>query len=315
VKPRVGVSACLLGEPVRYDGGHKRDDFIADRLSAFVDYVPVCPEMELGLGTPRPTLRLERRGSATRLVFAKSRQDITDGMSAWSRARVDALAAQNLSGYIFKKGSPSCGLERVKVVTDKGGPAPSEQGVFARIWSRATPGLAAEEEGRLNDRGLRHHFLVRLFAAARWQELLSAKPRLKDLVEFHARHKFLLQTHGEAALRQLGPLVANAKKAAWPGVLKKYEEGFFAGLARPASAGATVNALQHMFGYFSDRLEPSEKEEFLALTREFKTGHAPISALLTLLRHYVSKYKVSYLAGQHFLEPYPKKLLRYDGSI
>ena len=227
---RVGISTCLLGEKVRFDGGHKLDQYAVGTLGRYVDWVPVCPELEMGLGVPREALRLIGDPEAPRLVTVKSRVDHTEGMLTWARDRVEQLRGLALDGYLLKSKSPSCGMERVRVYTDAGMPSRSGLGLFARTLMNAMPLLVVEEEGRLNDPLLRESFVVRVFTHHRWRQLTRDCVRPGHLVAFHARHKLLLMAHSERHLRTLGRLVARARTESPGELLRQYAEGLFAGL-------------------------------------------------------------------------------------
>jgi uncharacterized protein YbbK (DUF523 family) len=246
-KPRLGVSACLLGQAVRYDGGHKRDPFCVDVLGEVVEWVPVCPEVEVGMPVPRPTIRLVGRAGAPRLVAERSREDWTARMQAWAEARVEALAALDLSGFVLKEGSPSCGMARVLVHGPKGGPpARDGTGAFARVLQARLPLLPVEEEGRLHDPLLRERFIERIFAFARWKALLAGGLTRRRLVEFHTAHELALVAHSPDGYRKLGRLVAGAKGRPTAAVAEAYGALFMASLATVATRGRHRIVLQHM---------------------------------------------------------------------
>ena len=308
-KPRLGVSACLLGKNVRYDGGHKRDPFCVDVLGDFVEWVPVCPEVEVGMPVPRPTIRLVGKAAAPRLVAERTGQDWTAPMQAWAEARVEALAAEDLSGFVLKKDSPSCGMTRVRVHRPKGGP-PSRDGAgaFARVLLARLPLLPVEEEGRLHDPLLRESFIERIFAFARWKALLEGGLTRGRLVEFHTAHKLALMAHSPDGYRKLGPLVAGAKGKPLAEVAEAYGALFMRSLAAPATRGRHQNVLQHMAGYFK-RLEGPERKELEEVVRDYGRGHVPLVVPLTLFRSAVRRHGVEYLAGQTYLDPDPKELM------
>jgi len=308
-KPRLGVSACLLGQNVRYDGGHKRDPFCVDLLGAFVEWVPVCPEVEVGMPVPRPSIRLVGRAGAPRLVAQRGGEDWTERMEAWAGERVEALAALDLSGFVLKKDSPSCGMARVRVHGPKGG-APSRDGAgaFARVLQARLPLLPVEEEGRLHDPLLRESFIERIFGFARWKALVEAGLTRGRLVEFHTAHKLALLAHSPDGYRRLGRLVAGAKGRPLAEVAEAYGALFMASLAAPATRGRHLNVLQHMAGYFKRLLEPERKELEDAVT-DYGRGHVPLVVPLTLLRSAVRRHGVGYLAGQTYLDPDPKELM------
>ena len=296
---------------MRYDGGHKRDEFLVETLGRYVEFVTVCPEVELGLGTPRETLRLEREGGrgAVRLVFAKSREDITESMRAYSTKRVSKLAGEDLSGYVLKKSSPSCGMERVKVWGGKGAPAKDGRGVFAEALLTRFPNLPVEEEGRLQDPKLRENFVERVFAYRRLRDVFAARWTVGDLVRFHTASKLVLLAHSQVAYRELGRLVAEAKKRPRAELAAAYEAGFMGALAHPATTRSHTNVLQHMAGYFKKQLDAASRAELAAEIADYRKGLVPLVAPLTLVRHYVRALDVEYLRGQHYLEPHPKELM------
>ncbi len=308
-KPRLGVSACLLGRNVRYDGGHKRDPFCVEVLGAFVEWVPVCPELEVGMPVPRPAIRLVGRAAAPRLVEPRSGEDWTGRMQAWAEARVEALAALDLSGFVLKKGSPSCGMERVAVHGLRGGP-PSRDGAgaFARVLRARLPLLPVEEEGRLHDPPLRESFIERIFALARWKALLDEGLTRGRLVEFHTAWKLSLLAHSPDGYRKLGKVVAEAKGRPLAAVAEDYGARFMASLAIPATRGRHVNVLQHMAGYFK-KAAPADRAELEEAVRDFERGHVPLVVPLTLFRSAVRRHGVDYLAGQAYLDPDPKELM------
>jgi uncharacterized protein YbgA (DUF1722 family)/uncharacterized protein YbbK (DUF523 family) len=308
-KPRLGISACLLGRSVRYDGGHKRDPFCVEVLGEVVEWVPVCPEVEVGMPVPRPTLRLTGRAAAPRLVVDRTGEDWTDRMRAWAEARVEALAALDLSGFVLKKDSPSCGMARVRVYGPKGG-APSRDGAgaFARVLQARLPLLPVEEEGRLHDGLLRESFIERVFAFARWRALREGGLTLGRLVEFHTAHKLALMAHSPDGYRKLGRQVALAKGRRLAEAADAYGALFMASLAVPATRGRHRNVLQHMAGYFK-KVEGAERKELEEAITDYGRGHVPLVVALTLFRSAVRRHGVAYLAGQIYLDPDPKELM------
>jgi len=308
-KPKIGVSACLLGEKVRFDAGHKRDRFLTDLFGKFVDWVAVCPEMEVGMGVPRETVRLVGTPGDPKMIAEKSGRDWTAAMQKFSSKRVTQLTGLELSGYIFKKSSPSCGMERVKLY-DKGGP-PSRlgRGLFAAAVMQRLPLLPVEEEGRLNDLGLRENFIERVFAYRRWQDILGATRSVNALIEFHTRHKFFLLAHSERHYRQLGRIVAQANKSTLAQAYLDYGQMFMEGLAHHATPKTHTNVLDHMMGYFSKELSAPERQELLGLIHDYRHQLIPLIVPITLIRHYTKKYSIGYLEGQVYLEPSPKELM------
>jgi len=305
---RVGISACLLGQKVRFDGGHKRDAFLVDTFGRWVTWVPVCPEVEVGMGIPRPAIRLERGDGGLRLVDPKNRKDWSESMLAYARAKVEALSGLGLCGFVLKKDSPSCGMERVKVY---GGGMPRKEGVglFAQVLMSRFPYLPVEEEGRLCDPRLRENFVERVFAYHRLQSFFASSWKLGDLVAFHTAHKLQLLAHNPKLYQELGRLVAQAKDLAPGQVREQYAALFMSCLRTLATRPRHTNVLQHMAGYFKDRLSKAEKQELAELIRDYYRGMVPLVVPLTLVRHYVRLLNVGYLAGQTYLEPHPKELM------
>jgi uncharacterized protein YbgA (DUF1722 family)/uncharacterized protein YbbK (DUF523 family) len=312
---RIGISRCLLGEEVRWDGGHKRDGFLVGTFGRYVEWVPVCPEVESGLPVPRETLRLVRspyggvdvNGVRVRMVF-RSGGDWTDEMAEWAAARVGQLEKERLDGYILKKDSPSCGMTRVKVYGDEG---PSERvgrGVFAEALMARFPHLPVEEEGRLNDPRLRENFVERIFAYHRLTALFSGRWTVGTLVAFHTAHKLTLLAHQPAAYRALGRLVADAKALPRAEVKAAYMADFMAAMAVVATPAKHANVLQHMLGHLRGKIDAAARDEILGLIDELRRGVVPLIVPLTLLGHYVRRHQVAYLEGQTYLEPHPREL-------
>ena len=306
---RIGISRCLLGEKVRFDGGHKRDAFLTETFGRFVEWVPVCPEVECGLGTPREAMRLVRVEQGVRLLTVKTGIDRTNLVERFSRSRVSALAAENLSGYVLKKDSPSCGLERVKVYDRQGSPARSGRGLFAAALVEAYPSLPIEEEGRLADPRLRDNFVERVFAYVRLRGLFDGRWTVGGLVEFHTAHKLLLLAHAPEAYRRLGRLVAGARDVPRRDMERRYVVGFMHALAQLATTRRQTNVLQHMAGYFKGRLDAASKRELAQVIADYRCGLVPLVVPLTLVRHHVRTLDVTYLAGQTYLAPHPKELM------
>lgn len=305
---RLGVSSCLLGEAVRYDGGHKRDRFVMDTLGRYFRFVPVCPEVEVGMPTPRESVRLVRSKSGNLMIGRKSGTDHTAAMNRYAKRRVAGLSKLDLCGYVLKKGSPSCGMERVRVYTDKGMPVGSDSGLFAAALMAAMPLLPIEEEGRLNDPALRENFIVRVFAYHRLRRLFAGRWTNSDLVAFQSAEKLLLMAHGPAAQKELGRVVADTKSLGRAVTRESYETGFMKALAKPARRARHTNALQHMLGYFKKLLSPVERAEIVSVLEDFRNGLLPLIVPITLIRHYVRIYNVEYLANQTYLDPHPKEL-------
>ena len=306
---RVGISACLLGEPVRWDGGHKRDHFLVSELGRFVEWLPVCPEVEAGMGVPRPSVRLVRIEDEVRMVENKGEHDHTRTMRAYARRRAAALVAEDLCGYVLKKDSPSCGMERVRVYR-AGAPAVRDgRGLFAEALIHAMPWLPVEEEGRLNDAPLRENFIERVFAYRRLRDLFEGSWRLRDVVDFHTAHKLQLMAHAPRSYAELGRLVAGMKRLPRAELRERYQAGFMVALTKRATPGRNANVLEHMAGYFSDQLDAADRAELGSLIRDHRLGLAPLVVPLTLIRHHARRLGVGYLVGQVWLDPHPKELM------
>jgi len=306
---RIGVSSCLLGNNVRYDGGHKRDAFVRDALGRHVTFVPVCPEVEVGMGTPRESVRLVRLGERVHLRGVRSGTDHTDAMERWAARRAAELEPLGLCGFVLKKDSPSCGMERVRVYGAKGVPARDGRGLFAEALLARMPLLPVEEEGRLNDAPLRENFVERVFAYRRLRDLLAGRWSVGDLVRFHTAEKLLLLAHEPAAYQALGRLVAVARRTPRAELASRYAESFMRALARIATRGRHANVLQHMAGYFKEFLPPDEKQEIQEAIGDYRRGLLPLVVPVTLLRHHVRRHGVAYLQGQTYLEPHPRELM------
>ena len=307
-KIRIGISTCLLGESVRYDGGHKRDRFVTDTLGQFLEFVPVCPEMECGLGVPRESMRLVGKPESPRLVTNRTKIDHTERMITWARKRVQELEKEDLCGFIFKSRSPSSGMERVRVYNEKGIPEKKGVGMFARIFMEHFPLLPVEEDGRLHDIRLRENFIERIFALKRWRDLLDEKRSRGRLVAFHTQHKLLILSHSQKHSRILGKLVAAAKSISPKQLYPQYQSLFMEALKLKAAVKKNINVLQHMMGYFKKQLSADEKHELLETFDQYREGYIPLIVPLTLIKHYVGKYDQPYLKQQVYLNPHPIEL-------
>jgi len=308
VPVRIGVSACLLGQEVRFDGGHKHDRFLTETLGTYIEWVPVCPEAELGLGTPREAIRLQEIDGETRLVGRKSGADHTAPMRAYAHDRAEALARQEIFGYILKKDSPSCGMERVRLHGAAGPPRRVGRGLFAEALIARLPNLPVEEEGRLCDPRLRENWVERIFAYRRLRDLWLKRWTIGDLVAFHTAHKLALMAHTPSAYQSLGRLVARARSLPREPLRSQYETEFMAALAKPATPGRQANVLLHITGYFKKQLDGASKRELLGAIEDYRQGLVPLVVPLTLVAHYVRLFDIAYLKGQTYLHPHPKEL-------
>ena len=305
---RIGISSCLLGQKVRFDAGHKRDRYVTDTLADYFEWVPVCPEVELGLGTPRETIHLIQIGEDVRLRTTKTEVDLTQRMRTYAKRRVARLADEDLDGYILKKDSPSCGMERVKIHQPKGPPKRKGQGLFAQALLEHFPNLPVEEEGRLCDPKLRENWVERVFAYHALKGFLRQRWKVGDLVDFHTRYKFLLRSHCEMGYRELGRLVAQAKSLPRGQLRSQYQASFMSVMKKIATVKKNTNILQHMLGYFKKQLDGASRHELLAHIEDYRRGLVPIVVPLTLIRHYVRILDVEYLRDQVYLNPHPKEL-------
>jgi uncharacterized protein YbgA (DUF1722 family)/uncharacterized protein YbbK (DUF523 family) len=305
---RIGISSCLLGDEVRFDGGHKRNQFLTDVLAPYVEWVRVCPEVEVGMGVPRETLRLVRVNGDTRMMTTRTGVDYTDKMRAYAERRTKALASMGLRGYVLKKDSPSCGMERVKVF-DGGMPARSGVGTYAEVLKARLPTLPIEEEGRLADPVLRENFIERIFAYDRLRALFDGRWTKAGLIAFHTAHKMSLLAHSTAAYQELGRLVAGSRGLTRGEVQDRYEQLFMRTLAKPATAKRHTNVLMHMAGHLKQKLDPISKQERLQCIDDYRRELVPLVVPVTLLRHHVRVHDVQYLAGQIYLEPHPRELM------
>ena len=321
VVPRIGVSACLLGQEVRFDGGHKRDDFVCDTLAPFVEFVSVCPEVELGMGTPREAVRLVQIGRRTHMVGIRSGADHTDAMARYAALRVAELAAEDLSGYILKKNSPSCGMERVRLYDiNKEGAVPTRLGVglFAAALSKRLPLLPIEEEGRLCDPWLRENFVERVYGYARVRELFTARWRIGDVLRFHFQEKLLLMAHDQSGqsgqsgcrgYRALSQLVTQVRDTPRADFATRYQALFMAAFAKVARTRQQGRVLLHAANHFKKLLDDDGRAELAALIADYQAGLVPLIVPMTLLRHYVRLHALDYLKVQTWLTPHPRELM------
>ena len=307
-KIRLGISTCLLGENVRYDGGHKRDRFIIETLGQFVEFVPVCPEVECGLPVPRESMHLAGNPESPRLVTTRSKIDHTERMVNWARKRVGELEKENLCGFIFKSNSPSSGMERVKIYNEHGIPQKTGVGMFARAFMDRFPLIPVEEDGRLHDIRLRENFIERIFALKRWRELLGLSQSRGKLIAFHTQHKLLILSHSQKHSRILGKLVAAAKNIPAEQLYIQYQMLFMEALRLKTTIKKNINVLQHMMGYFKRELSADEKRELLETIDQYRSEYIPLIVPVTLIKHYVRKYGQPYLKEQLYLNPHPIEL-------
>jgi uncharacterized protein YbgA (DUF1722 family)/uncharacterized protein YbbK (DUF523 family) len=307
-KMRLGISTCLLGENVRYDGGHKLDQFLTDTLGQYVEYIPVCPEVECGLGVPREPMHLEGNPDSPRLITSRTKQDMTDRMLKWARKRVKELERNDLCGFIFKSSSPSSGMERVKVYNEKGMPVKKGMGMFARIFMEHFSLLPVEDEGRIHDPGLRENFIERIFTLKRWREVITKKESWENVVDFHTKHKLLILSHSPKHYQWMGKLVAHAEDLPLKEFYWQYQTWLMESMKLKATPRKNADVLQHMMGYFREQLSSDEKQELLEVIDHYREGAIPLVVAMTLINHYVRKYNQPYLKQQVYLTPHPLEL-------
>lgn len=304
---KIGISSCLLGNKVRFDGGHKHDRYITGTLGTYFTFVPVCPEVECGLPVPREAMRLVGDVDNPQLVTNKTGKDITEQMTSWASTKVAALENENLCGFIFKNRSPSSGMMRVKVYDKNSVPQAVGVGIFARAFMEHFPLLPTEEEGRLHDPLLRENFIEQIFVYRRWRDVV-AEPASSKLVQFHTTHKLLLMAHSEKHCREMGRLMAQAGALAADDLINRYQDMLMAAMRLKPTVKKHVNVLMHMMGYFKKAISADEKQELLTIINQFKDGIVPLIVPVTMLNHYIRKYQEPYLLQQFYINPHPVEL-------
>ncbi|MHB8109241.1 MAG: YbgA family protein [Syntrophorhabdaceae bacterium] len=307
-KVGIGVSSCLLGEKVRYDGGHKHDHYITDTLGSFFNFVPVCPEVEYGLPIPREPMHLAGNADDPRLVTIRTGIDLTRGMKQWAETKLDELAGKNIFGFIFKTKSPSSGMRGVRVYREGTQPLYTGVGIFAAAFMRRFPLIPVEDDGRLHDPSLRENFIERVFVLKRWQEMTGKNNSMGNLVDFHTRHKLLVMAHSPRHLSLLGKIVGDAKEFS-PAIHSSYLAILMEGLRLIATTKKNRNVLDHIMGYFKKKLDEREKKEMRDIIVRYHQGYIPLIVPVTLLNHYVLKFEQTYLANQYYLNPHPIELM------
>ena len=306
---KIGISACLLGGKVRWDGNHKQDRFLTDTLGKYVEYAPVCPEMECGMGAPREPVRLVGDPSSPRLMTVRTHKDLTAKMQRWAEVRLQELESEGLSGYIFKSGSPSSGMARVKVFSEDGKKFTKKgSGVFARMFMDHFPQIPVEDDGRLHDMKIRENFIERVFTFKKWRDTRNTGKSPGALVAFHTRQKLLILSHSEKHYREMGRLVATVKHIEIEDLFDRYETQLMEAMKLSSTIKKHVNVMQHIMGYFKKLLSPDEKAELMEIIDAYRQESLPLIAPITLLNHYVRKYEDSYLAMQSYLNPHPIEL-------
>jgi uncharacterized protein YbgA (DUF1722 family)/uncharacterized protein YbbK (DUF523 family) len=308
MKIKLGISACLLGQNVRYDGGHTLDHYLNDTLGKHVEWAPVCPEVECGLGVPREAMRLVGAPQNNRLVTINNGIDHTRTMKQWADKKIAKLAREELCGFVFKTRSPSSGLHDVKIYGARGVVSIRGSGMFAREFVKAFPLVPVEDEERLRDERIRENFVDRVFAFARWKEFLRQGPTVAGLIGFHTDHKLQIMAHSPQLVRDLGKIVAAAAHTSLVHACSDYANKLFGGLTTPSTAKKNVNVLQHAMGYFKKQLSAQEKRELLEIISDYHKGFMPLIAPVLVLRHYIRKYDNPFLQRQHYFFKHPSEL-------
>ncbi|WP_037572064.1 YbgA family protein [Spirochaeta cellobiosiphila] len=307
-KIKIGISSCLLGNQVRYDGQHKWDRYITETLSQWFDFVPVCPEVECGMTIPRESMRLVGDPENPLLLTGKTKLDKTEQMQSWIPGKLDQLAQSDIVGFIFKSKSPSSGFYNVKVYNEEGVTISHKgQGLFAKAFARRFPDIPVEEEGRLHDPGLRERFIEALFTMQDWRKHVKGK-KARDLVDFHSRHKYTFMAHSPSLLKEMGALVASLGQKDLDSLRSEYLALLVKMVGEQKSLNNNYNVLLHMLGYFKKKISPEEKQELLQVCDQYHKGYVPLVVPLTLIRHYSLIYKEEYLLSQRFLNPHPIEL-------
>jgi uncharacterized protein YbgA (DUF1722 family)/uncharacterized protein YbbK (DUF523 family) len=307
-KFKIGISSCLLGNEVRWNAGHKLDKYLTRTLGDFVEYVPVCPEVEVGLGIPRESMRLVGDPENPRLITFKSKTDHTERMLAWANKRVKELETEDLCGFIFKSDSPSSGMIRVKVYNEKGMPHKVGVGIFARAFMQHFPLIPVEDDGRLNDPLIRENFILQIFTMKRWRDNLARKRAMGNLVDFHTRNKLLILSHSQKHYRLMGKLVADGKQMPIKALYDQYQQILMEALKLKTTIKKHANVMQHLMGYFKKQLSSDEKQELLEVFEQYRNELVPLLVPITLINHYVRKYDQAYLKQQTYLNPHPMEL-------
>ena len=307
LKIKVGISSCLLGEQVRFDSGHKRNSFIMNVLAPHFEFTPFCPEVEIGLGVPRETIRLVLVEGETHCVGTKTKQlDVTKKLK--NCAREQARWHQDLCGYILKKDSPSCGMERVRLYKNDV-PERNGVGLYAAELIKNFPYLPIEEEGRLGDAVLRENFIQRVFIYARWKVLIGAGFSWKNLTEFHANHKYIYMSHDQHKAQELGRWLADNSKMPPDRLQESYLEQMMCLLKKRASRKTHTNTLQHIQGYLKNCLNKEDKQELNELIEEYRKGLVPLIVPITLLKHHFRENPHPYILNTYYMQPHPSELM------
>ncbi|MFT5084507.1 MAG: hypothetical protein ACI9Y1_002562 [Lentisphaeria bacterium] len=305
----IGISSCLIGERVRFDSGHKNNAYITKTLCEYFDFQPFCPEVSIGLGIPREPIRLvsDATNGEVRCIGTKDATlDVTAPLTACAKNQFHWIS--HLSGYIFKKDSPSCGMERVKVYHNNN-PRREGVGIYASEILKAFPYMPTEEEGRMGDAGLRENFIKRVFLYKRWQDLIKTQPSKKLLVEFHARHKLIYMSHNQNQTRELGQLVSQIGNVETKEYCDQYISKATNIIRKPSNRKNHTNVLKHIQGYLKRTIDTDDKAELEHTIEQYRQGYLPLIVPITLLRHHFRKYPDPYIDQSYYMQPHPRELM------
>ncbi len=307
-KPRVGISACLTGKKVRYDATNAFDSYLCRTLGRHVEWVPICPEVECGLPVPREPMRLRGEPGSPRLIQTATGKDLTEHVRRWTEKRLRDLEGEGLCGFVFKAGSPCCGLNKVKVHGLNGSPPRGGSGVFARAFTRRFPLLPVAEAEGMADPSVRESFIERVFVRKRWGDLMKTGPTLKGLEDFHAAHELLIAAHDSEAAADLGRLVLRAYSLNRQKLLERYDSLLAKALSREATPSRNTRILKLFMDGLKDSLSVEERAPLRELIEDYKNGYVPLLVPIALLRHYVQRFPKPSLSRQLYLDPYPTEL-------
>ena len=308
-KIKIGISSCLLGEKVRYDGGHRLDRYITDTLGHYFEWFPVCPEVEYGLPVPRESMHLIGDTASPRLVTVRTGVDHTEGMKKWAEDKLRQLEKEDLCGFIFKSKSPSSGIGGIKVYTSSGMPNNKGTGIFGGAFMHYFPLIPVIDDGRLHNPNLRENFIEQVLIYKRWNTFIKNGLKIKDLIVFHTNLKLLIFSHSPKHYSTLGKLVAQAKKYKPDVLYSEYIRILMEGLRLPATIKKNTNVLLHIAGYFKKQLSSEDKRELLEVIDQYHKGYIPLIVPIVLINHYVRKFDEPYLKMQFYLNPHPVELM------
>jgi uncharacterized protein YbgA (DUF1722 family)/uncharacterized protein YbbK (DUF523 family) len=308
-KVKIGISACLLGEKVRYDGGHRLDRYITDALGNYFEWVPVCPEVEYGLPVPRESMHLVGDPASPHIVTVKTGVDHTEGIKKWAADKLRQLDKEDLCGFIFKSKSPSSGISGIKVYTPSGMPSNRGTGIFGGAFMRYFPLIPIIDDGRLHNPNLRENFIEQVFVYNLWKDFLKNGPELRDLITFHTNLKLLILSHSPKHYSTLGKLIAQAKKYQPDVLYSEYIEILMEGVRLLATSKKNTNVLLHIAGYFKKLIPTEEKRKLLGIIEQYHKGYIPLIVPVILINHYVREFDEPFLKNQYSLNPHPVELM------